>query len=39
MDEIIIAAANVVAAWDNKEFLKEHIESLRKAIILNVQVS
>jgi len=39
MDEITIAAANVVEAWDNKEYLKEHIEQLRKAIKLNVQVS
>jgi len=31
-NEIIVAAAKVVAAWDKKKYLKEPIEELREVI-------
>ena len=31
-NEVIVAAAKVVAAWDKKKYLKEPIEELREVI-------
>tara|TARA_B100000745_G_scaffold294555_1_gene237687 strand:- start:1270 stop:1383 length:114 start_codon:yes stop_codon:yes gene_type:complete len=33
MKQIIDAAAKLVMAWDERKFLKEHIEALRQAIL------
>tara|TARA_R110002020_G_scaffold169745_2_gene359121 strand:+ start:865 stop:981 length:117 start_codon:yes stop_codon:yes gene_type:complete len=32
MSKVIDAAKRIVLAWDSREFLRDHIEALRKAL-------
>ena len=32
IEEVMAAAAKVIAAWDGKKYLKESVEELRKAL-------